>query len=329
MPGRWLVDYTKKSAIYQPLTHYSTMRYTPAGRYGRFFALIKFCKHTLLETRHNYLCTSAKSVGEKFCNKVCEFCEFRGRAFCIIFLLNKQPMNDISNNTNHNAQLRITDWSEADRPREKLRDKGAETLSDAELLAILIGSGSTKESAVALMQRILSACDNNLNTLGKMSLHELMQYNGIGEAKAITIIAACELGKRRQAAKAAERPDMGSAQAVYEYMHPKMQDLDTEEAWVLLMNQRFRLIKAVRLSHGGLTETAVDVRVILREALLANATTLTLIHNHPSGNARPSGDDDRITHKLKTACETMRLYLIDHLIVTDGRYYSYAEEGRI
>lgn len=329
MSGRWLVDYWKKSAIYQPLTHYSTMRYTPAGRYGRFFALIKFCKHTLLETRHNYLCTSAKSVGEKFCNKFCEFCEFRGRAFCIIFLLNKQPMNDISNNTNHNAQLRITDWSEADRPREKLRDKGAETLSDAELLAILIGSGSTKESAVALMQRILSACDNNLNTLGKMSLHELMQYNGIGEAKAITIIAACELGKRRQAAKAAERPDMGSAQAVYEYMHPKMQDLDTEEAWVLLMNQRFRLIKAVRLSHGGLTETAVDVRVILREALLANATTLTLIHNHPSGNARPSGDDDRITHKLKTACETMRLYLIDHLIVTDGRYYSYAEEGRI
>ena len=329
MPGRWLVDYWKKSAIYQPLTHYSTMRYTPAGRYGRFFALIKFCKHTLLETRHNYLCTSAKSVGEKFCNKFCEFCEFRGRAFCIIFLLNKQPMNDISNNTNHNAQLRITDWSEADRPREKLRDKGAETLSDAELLAILIGSGSTKESAVALMQRILSACDNNLNTLGKMSLHELMQYNGIGEAKAITIIAACELGKRRQAAKAAERPDMGSAQAVYEYMHPKMQDLDTEEAWVLLMNQRFRLIKAVRLSHGGLTETAVDVRVILREALLANATTLTLIHNHPSGNARPSGDDDRITHKLKTACETMRLYLIDHLIVTDGKYYSYAEEGRI
>ena len=329
MPGRWLVDYWKTSAIYQPLTHYSTMRYTPAGRYGGFFALIKFCKHTLLETRHNYLCTSAKSVGEKFCNKFCEFREFRGRAFCIIFLLNKQPMNDISNNTNHNAQLRITDWSEADRPREKLRDKGAETLSDAELLAILIGSGSTKESAVALMQRILSACDNNLNTLGKMSLHELMQYNGIGEAKAITIIAACELGKRRQAAKAAERPDMGSAQAVYEYMHPKMQDLDTEEAWVLLMNQRFRLIKAVRLSHGGLTETAVDVRVILREALLANATTLTLIHNHPSGNARPSGDDDRITHKLKTACETMRLYLIDHLIVTDGRYYSYAEEGRI
>lgn len=177
-------------------------------------------------------------------------------------------MSDISNKSNHNSQLstlnsqlknnsqlKISDLSEADRPREKLRDRGTEALSDAELLAILIGSGSTSESAVALMQRILSACDNNLNTLGKRSLHELMQYKGIGEAKAITIIAACELGKRRQAAKAAERPDMGSAQAVYEYMHPKMQDLDTEEAWVLLMNQRFRLIKAVRLSHGGLTET--------------------------------------------------------------------------
>lgn len=240
------------------------------------------------------------------------------------------------NKTNHNSQpstfnsqLSISQWAEEDKPREKLMAKGPAALSDSELLAILIGSGSTKESAVGLMQRILADCDNNLNTLGKMSLNELMSYNGIGEAKAITIIAACELGKRRQAVGAAERPDMGSAMAVYEYMLPKMQDLDTEEAWVLLMNQRMRLIKAVRLSHGGLTETAVDVRVILREALLANATTLTLIHNHPSGNARPSGDDDRITHKLKTACDAMRLYLIDHLIVTDGNYYSYAEEGKI
>ena len=223
----------------------------------------------------------------------------------------------------------ITNWAEEDRPREKLMAKGSAALSDSELLAILIGSGSTKESAVALMQRILADCDNNLNTLGKMSLHELMQYKGIGEAKAITIIAACELGKRRQATNAAERPDMGSAQAVYDYMHPKMQDLDTEEAWVLLMNQRFRLIKAVRLSHGGLSETAVDVRVILREALLCNATVLTLVHNHPSGNARPSGDDDRITHKLKQASEVMRIYMVDHIIMTDGKYYSYAEEGKI
>lgn len=223
----------------------------------------------------------------------------------------------------------ITNWAEEDRPREKLMARGAAALSDSELLAILIGSGTPKESAVALMQRILADCDNNLNTLGKMSLHELMQYKGIGEAKAITIIAACELGKRRQATNAAERPDMGSAQAVYNYMHPKMQDLDTEEAWVLLMNQRFRLIKAVRLSHGGLSETAVDVRVILREALLCNATVLTLVHNHPSGNARPSGDDDRITQKLKLASEVMRIYMVDHIIMTDGKYYSYAEEGKI
>ena len=223
----------------------------------------------------------------------------------------------------------ITNWAEEDRPREKLMAKGPAALSDSELLAILIGSGSTKESAVALMQHILKDCDNNLNTLGKMSLHELMQYKGIGEAKAITIIAACELGKRRQATNAAERPDMGSAQAVYDYMHPKMQDLDTEEAWVLLMNQRFRLIKAVRLSHGGLSETAVDVRVILREALLCNATVLTLVHNHPSGNARPSGDDDRITQKLKRASEVMRIYMVDHIIMADGEYYGYAGEGKI
>lgn len=227
------------------------------------------------------------------------------------------------------TNLSINKWAEEDRPREKLMLKGAEALSDAELLAILIGSGSTRESAVALMQRILADCEGNLNTLGKMSLHELTHYNGIGEAKAISIIAACELGKRRQASGAAQRRDMGSAQAVYEYMHPKMQDLDVEEAWVLLMNQRFGLIKAVKLSHGGLTETAVDVRLVLREALLANATVLTLVHNHPSGNCRPSGEDNRLTERIKKASETMRIYMVDHVIITDGGYYSYAEEGKI
>ena len=227
------------------------------------------------------------------------------------------------------SNITIARWAEEDRPREKLMQNGPGVLSDSELLAILIGSGSTKESAVSLMQRILADCGNNLNTLGKMSLHELMRYNGIGEAKAVTILAACELGKRRHATPAAVRPDLGSASAAYDYMLPKMQDLDVEEAWVLLMNQRFRLIKAVRLSHGGLSETAVDVRVILREALLCNATVLTLVHNHPSGNARPSGDDDRITHKLKQAAEVMRIYMVDHIIMTDGKYYSYAEEGKI
>ena len=227
------------------------------------------------------------------------------------------------------SNITIARWAEEDRPREKLMQNGPGVLSDSELLAILIGSGSTKESAVSLMQRILADCGNNLNTLGKMSLHELMRYNGIGEAKAVTILAACELGKRRHATPAAVRPDLGSASAAYDYMLPKMQDLDVEEAWVLLMNQRFHLIKAVRLSHGGLSETAVDVRIVMREAILAGSTVLTLCHNHPSGNCRPSDDDDRLTQKIRKACETMRIYMADHLIVTDGCYYSYAEEGRL
>lgn len=227
------------------------------------------------------------------------------------------------------SNITIARWAEEDRPREKLMQNGPGVLSDSELLAILIGSGSTRESAVSLMQRILADCGNNLNTLGKMSLHELMRYNGIGEAKAVTILAACELGKRRHATPAAVRPDLGSASAAYDYMLPKMQDLDVEEAWVLLMNQRFHLVKAVRLSHGGLSETAVDVRIVMREAILAGATVLTLCHNHPSGNCRPSGDDDRLTQKIRKACETMRIYMADHIIVTDGCYYSYAEEGRL
>ena len=227
------------------------------------------------------------------------------------------------------SNITIAQWAEEDRPREKLMNGGARALSDSELLAILIGSGSTRESAVSLMQRILADCGNSLNTLGKMSLHELMRYNGIGEAKAVTILAACELGKRRQAAPAAARPDLSSASAAYAYMLPKMQDLDVEEAWVLLMNQHFRLVKAVRLSHGGLSETAVDVRIVMREAILAGATVLMLCHNHPSGICRPSKDDDSLTQKIKKACETMRIYMADHLIVTDGRYYSYAEEGRL
>lgn len=227
------------------------------------------------------------------------------------------------------SNITIARWAEEDRPREKLMQNGPGVLSDSELLAILIGSGSTRESAVSLMQRILADCGNNLNMLGKMSLHELMRYNGIGEAKAVTILAACELGKRRHATPAAVRPDLGSASAAYDYMLPKMQDLDVEEAWVLLMNQRFHLVKAVRLSHGGLSETAVDVRIVMREAILAGATVLTLCHNHPSGNCRPSGDDDRLTQKIRKACETMRIYMADHIIVTDGCYYSYAEEGRL
>jgi DNA repair protein RadC len=225
-------------------------------------------------------------------------------------------------------KLTINNWAEEDRPREKMASLGAEALSNAELLAILIGSGSTKESAVDLMKRVLADSKNNLNTLGKMSIHELCQYNGIGEAKAITILAACELGKRRQMESPEERPDLGTATRIYNHMHPIMQDLDVEEFWVLLLNQHYRLIKKVRISHGGITETAVDIRIIMKEAVLANTTILAVCHNHPSGNLKPSRQDDELTKSIKRACELMHIHFLDHVIITDGQYYSYHEQGK-
>ena len=227
------------------------------------------------------------------------------------------------------SRLSINEWAEEDRPREKLQALGAECLSNAELLAILIGSGSTDESAVALMKRIMNDCSNNLNTLGKMSIRELTAYKGMGPAKAITILAACELGKRRQKTQVEERRRLSSPQDIYEYMHPTMQDLDVEEAWVLLLNQGFRLIKPVRLSHGGISETAVDIRLIMKEAIVNNATVIALCHNHPSNNLFPSRNDDNLTQNVKNACETMRIHFLDHVIVTDGAYYSYSEKGRL
>jgi DNA repair protein RadC len=225
-------------------------------------------------------------------------------------------------------KLNIKQWAEEDRPREKMEKLGTEALSDAELLAILIGKGSAKEDAVSLMKRILADCKNNLNTLGKMSIRELCHYNGIGEAKAISILAACELGKRRQMESPEERPDLGTATRIYNHMHPVMQDLDVEEFWVLLMNQHYRLIKKIRISHGGITETAVDIRIIMKEAVLANATILAVCHNHPSGNLSPSSQDDHLTKDIKRACELMRIHFLDHVIITDGQYYSYHESGR-
>ena len=225
-------------------------------------------------------------------------------------------------------KLNINQWAEEDRPREKMEAQGAESLTNAELLAILIGSGSTKESAVELMKRLLSDCKNNLNTLGKMTIHELCLYNGIGKAKAISILAACELGKRRQMENPAERPDLGTATRIYNHMHPIMQDLDVEEFWILLLNQHYRLIKKVRISHGGITETAVDIRIIIREAVMVNCTILAVCHNHPSGNLSPSRRDEELTKSIKRACELMHIHFLDHIIVTDGLYYSFHEQGK-
>lgn len=226
-------------------------------------------------------------------------------------------------------KLNINQWAKEDRPREKLMQQGSSALSDAELLAILVGSGSAKEDAVTLMKRILSDCNNNLNTLGKMTIHQLCDYNGIGEAKAITILAACELGKRRQMEAPEERPDLGTATRIYNHMHPILQDLDVEEFWLLLMNQNHRLIKKLRISHGGITEVAVDIRIIMREAVLANATILAVCHNHPSGNLCPSQMDNLLTNNLKNTCDMMRIHFLDHVIITDGHYYSYHEEGQV
>ena len=211
-------------------------------------------------------------------------------------------------------KLNINQWAEEDRPREKMEGQGAESLTNAELLAILIGSGSTKESAVELMKRLLSDCKNNLNTLGKMTIHDLCQYNGIGKAKAISILAACELGKRRQMENPEERPDLGTATRIYNHMHPIMQDLDVEEFWIL--------------SHGGITETAVDIRIIIREAVMANCTILAACHNHPSGNLSPSRQDEDLTLSIKRACELMHIHFLDHVIITDGLYYSFKEQGK-
>lgn len=228
-----------------------------------------------------------------------------------------------------NNKLNINQWAEDDRPREKMERLGPQALSDAELLAILVGSGSSKEDAVTLMKRILSDCNNNLNTLGKMTIQQLCEYNGVGPAKAITILAACELGKRRQMEKPEERPDLGTATKIYNHMHPVLQDCDVEEFWLLLMNQNKRLIKQVRISHGGITETAVDIRIIMREAVLANATIIAVCHNHPSGNLRPSQYDNDLTSQLQRACQLMRIHFMDHVILTDGSYFSYHETGRL
>ncbi len=228
-----------------------------------------------------------------------------------------------------NQKLNINQWAEEDRPREKLMRLGPQALSDAELLAILVGSGSPQEDAVSLMKRMLNDCNNNLNTLGKKTIRELCDYNGIGPAKAITIVAACELGKRRQMEHAEERPELTTATRVYNHMHPVMQDLDVEEFWVLFLNQGHRLIKKMRIAHGGISEVSVDVRIIIREAVLSNATIVIACHNHPSGSIMPSRADNQLTDSLKRACELMRLYFMDHVIVTDGRYYSYHEEGKL
>lgn len=228
------------------------------------------------------------------------------------------------------GKLKINEWAEEDRPREKMMLHGVNTLSDAELLAILIGSGSSEETAVELMRRVLASCHNDLSLLGKLSIEDLCTFKGIGPAKAVTILAASELGKRRSSVESShERMRISSSRDIYQYFHPLLCDLSVEECWVLLLNQSLKVIDRTRVSIGGLAETSVDIRLVLREALLRRAPAIALCHNHPSGNTRPSLDDNRLTEKLSKSAALMNIRLIDHIVLTDGAYYSYADEGMI
>ena len=221
----------------------------------------------------------------------------------------------------------INQWAEDDRPREKFLLKGKSTLSDSELLAILIGSGSRNESAVQLCQRILASYENNLNTLGKMSVSQLMQFKGIGEAKAISIAAALELGRRRRAEDAIELKKITSSKAVFDIMQPIIGELPHEEFWVLYLNNSNKVIYKAQLSKGGITGTVVDIRIIFKMAFEQNATGLILSHNHPSGKLIASEADLKITKRIKEAGQTLEIQVLDHLIITENGYLSFQDEG--
>ena len=221
----------------------------------------------------------------------------------------------------------ITHWSEDDRPREKLMLKGKSALSDAELIAILIGSGSRNESAVDLSKRILASVANNLNALGKVSLSQLISFKGIGEAKAITIIAALELGRRRRAEEVVELTKITSSKVVFEIMQPIIGELPHEEFWILYLNNSNKVLSKAQQSKGGITGTMVDVRLVFKAALELGATAIILCHNHPSGALVPSEADKHITKKLKLAGESLDVKVLDHLIVTETKYYSFVDEG--
>jgi len=224
------------------------------------------------------------------------------------------------------ASFSIKNWSQDDQPREKLLYKGKAALSDAELVAILIGSGNRQESAVDLCKRILASTNNNLSALGKLSIKQLMEFKGIGEAKAISIIAALELGRRRRGEEALEKEKITSSSSVFELMQPVIGELQHEEFWIIYVNNSNKVIQKNQLSKGGITGTLVDVRLVLKNALEVGATGLILAHNHPSGTLKPSEADKQITQKLKGAAQSLDIKVLDHLIITEKAYFSFADE---
>lgn len=228
-----------------------------------------------------------------------------------------------------NKHFSIKNWSEDDQPREKLLYKGKAALSDAELLAILIGSGSRNESAVALCKRILQQNNNELHQLAKQSIQQLMQFKGIGEAKAITIVAALELSKRLQLSDVKELTKITSSADVCKLMQPVLGDLPHEEFWCLLLNNSNKVMYKFQLSKGGLTQTIVDIRMLFKTALEHLATAIILVHNHPSGQLNASQADKDITHKINDAAKSLDIKLLDHIIVTQTGYFSFADEGLV
>jgi DNA repair protein RadC len=223
----------------------------------------------------------------------------------------------------------IKSWAEEDRPREKLMQKGRAALSDAELMAILLGSGTAKLSAVDVAKLVLNAANNDLNTLARFSIKELMRQKGIGEAKAITIVAALELGRRRKEADAAARVTITSSRDIHNLIRPHLQDLPHEEFWVILLNRANVVMRSVSISRGGVAGTVADPKLIFKEALEQLASSIILVHNHPSGNRNPSAADIALTRKLKEAGQFLDLPVLDHLIYTDQGYFSFADEGML
>ncbi|WP_281542436.1 RadC family protein [Maribacter aestuarii] len=220
----------------------------------------------------------------------------------------------------------IKNWSDDDKPREKLISKGRAVLSDAELIAILIGSGSRSESAVELSKRILASTENSLNELGRLSVKQLMKFKGIGEAKAVTIAAALEIGRRRRGEESVKIEAIGSSRDAYELLQPLMGDLEHEEFWILYLNNSNKVLHKAQLSKGGITGTLVDVRIIMRQALELGAIALILAHNHPSGTLKPSNADKQITQKIKAGGEALDIKVLDHLIITQKNYFSFADD---
>lgn len=223
----------------------------------------------------------------------------------------------------------IKHWSNDDKPREKLLIKGKSVLSDAELIAILIGSGSRNESAVELAKRILASANNNLNELGKLSIKQLMQFKGIGEAKAVTIAAALEIGRRRRGETAQKITKITSSKSVFELLQPMLGELPHEEFWIVYLNNANKVMHSALLSKGGITGTLVDVRLVLKQALELGAVGLILAHNHPSGTLKPSEADKQVTSKLKKAAEALDIKVLDHVIITQQDYFSFADNAML